>query len=396
MDSRPTFVVDRMLDGKAWPALATWSARPYTASWRQFGQHWPHTVPVELFEHLANHSVEHDFRSFSDSLGSRAFYAIGLGFFDFTIDYIKLLPGQILQRLRQREIQLLFYYHEGDNPYHIKKRLDQLCEDHSLHTDCYRFISGNTSANDIPGFVWFPDHELLYWHRNRAVAPTEIVSGPRAHAFTALNRTHKWWRATIMTDLWNRGLLDRAQWSYRTDVDCGDRIEDNPVEIDTLDVRGSLQRFLAGCPYTCDTATVDQQNDHHVIEKDHYTQSHFSLVIETHFDADGSGGAFLTEKTFKAIKHGHPFLIAGCRGSLAALRELGYRTFDHAIDNSYDDEPNNTQRWLRLRTSLQDLLAGDLVAWSESVRSDVEHNQRLFLRSKSPRLNTLLQTLYHD
>ena len=31
----------------------------------------------------------------------------------------------------------------------------------------------------------------------------------------------------------------------------------------------------------------------------------------------------------------------GPAGSLATLRNLGYRTFDHAIDNSYDLETNN-------------------------------------------------------
>lgn len=294
-------------------------------------------------------------------------------------------------------IRLLFYYHEGDNPFNIKARLDDLCRWHKLPTDCYRFVSGNTQADHIQGFVWFPDHELLFWHRNRQVLPCEIHQNQRAYKFTILNRTHKWWRATVMTDLWRQGLLDHAQWSYRTDVDCGDQIQDNPIEIDSFgDLRSHVDRFLAGCPYTCDHLTVDQQNDHHQTHTQHFSHSWCSIILETHFDADGSQGAFLTEKTFRAIKHGHPFVIVGCPGSLEALRKLGYRTFDHAMDNAYDQEINNTQRWIRLRELIAWLGQQDLAAWFESVRADVEHNQRLFAESKYSRLNNLSTQLHQS
>jgi hypothetical protein len=48
-------------------------------------------------------------------------------------------------------------------------------------------------------------------------------------------------------------------------------------------------------------------------------------VFETHFDADQSGGAFLTEKTFKPIKHGQLFFIAGLLAVYKVLRDQGYR-----------------------------------------------------------------------
>ena len=119
-------------------------------------------------------------------------------------------------------------------------------------------------------------------------------------------------------------------------------------------------------------------------------------MLETHFDADGSGGAFLTEKTFKAIKHGQPFIIVGCPGSLAALRELGYKTFDHAIDNSYDTIQDNTQRWLAVKSAISKLKSQNLDTWFDSCRSDIEHNQHLFCSSKADRLNTLIERIHND
>ena len=288
---------------------------------------------------------------------------------------------------------ILFYYHEGDNPYRIKQRLEQLCKEHNLPSDCYRFISGNTAADGIPGFAYFSDHELLYWHRNKEVPVTPINTKPRKRIFTALSRTHKWWRATVMADLVRNGLLYNSYWSYNTDVALDDLPEDNPIEVDTLEIRSLIDEFLKGAPYTCDSQTSDQHNDHSIVETAHYTDAYCNIVLETHYDADQSGGAFLTEKTFKPIKHGQPFIIVGCPGSLEALRKLGYRTFDNVIDNSYDLIENNTQRWQQTLHAIQQIHEQDMNAWFQRCQTDIIHNQQLFLSSKYARLNSLLERL---
>lgn len=377
------FVCDRIIKDKAYPALARHSAEPYTAEWRQFVQYWPNTVPCELHEHCVTHNYPHTLTTESGD-----YYTIGLGFFNFDLDYFALIPEKILDRAKN----ILFYYHEGDNPYNIKKRLDHLCDQHGLNRNLYRFISGNTVADEIPQFAWFPDHELLYWHRNRNILPASVHLNPRPYDFTLLSRTHKWWRATVVADLHRAGLLDNSQWSYNT-VDIGDRPEDNPIEIDSFDqLRTAVDGFLAHAPYSCDATTIEEQNDHHRTEYQHYLASYFNIVVETHFDADGSGGAFLTEKTFKPIKHGQPFVIVGAPGSLQALRNLGYRTFDNVIDTNYDTINDNTKRWLAIRSQIETIKQNP-AHYFNACLDDVLHNQHLFAQSKYNRLNSLLERL---
>jgi hypothetical protein len=384
MASKFNFLTDAVIHGKAYPALAEWSASPYTKEWREFGYHWPNTVPCELHEHCVTHGFPSTISSVSGD-----FYTIGIGFFNFDIDYFALIPPKILES----QTTILFYYHEGDNPYQIKQRLDVLCAQHRLPITCYQFVSGNTAAKHIPGFHWFPDHELLYWHRNQSVVPPDVVTAARSYDFTLLSRTHKWWRATVVADLYRTGLLNNSLWSYNT-VDIGDQPEDNPIEIDCFEhLRTDIQTFLTGTPYVCDHLTSDDHNNHHVAEIGHYTDSYCNIVLETHFDADGSGGAFLTEKIFKPIKFGQPFVIVGAPGSLQALRDLGYRTFDHAIDNSYDTETNNTQRWIQIKSAVAQIRQHDMHKWFNSCLNDVLHNQQLFLSSKYDRLNSLLERL---
>ena len=385
------FAADTILRDKAYPALAEWSAVPYTPEWRQFVQHWPHTVPCELHEHCTTHQFPFKILHTRDCLGPENFYTIGIGFFDFSIDYFALIPAEVFAN----KITVLFYYHEGDNPYRIKQRLDELCCLHNLPTDCYCFVSGNTAANGIERFAWFPDHELLYWHRNYKVPATPVHANSRPYLFTVLNRTHKWWRAAVMADLQRSGILNQSLWSYNTNLSLGDDPADNPIEVDTLELNTDIEEFLQYGPYTCDSLTVDQHNDHHLHVSEHYDQSYCHIVLETHFDADQSGGAFLTEKTFKPIKHGQPFVIVGAPGSLQALRDLGYRTFDHAIDNSYDLEHNNTQRWQRALQAIRKISQTDPQAWFASCMDDIQHNQQHFLASKYNRVNNLYDKLLH-
>lgn len=390
---RHNFVVDRILKDKAYPALARWVAEPYTQSWREFGQHYPNTVPVDLFDHCRQHDVDFSFHLLNSDYPDHSYYFIAPGFFNFDIDYISLLDNSVLQGLKTKRIKLVFYYHEGDNPYRIKSRLDALCLQHNLDIDCYCFVSANTAADLIPNFAYFACHEFIYWWRNKDINALPINVSNRNKNFTVLSRTHKWWRATVMADMYAQGLLDHSYFSYNTDVLINDLPEDNPIEVDTLGLQSAIDHFISQGPYVCDTLDAEQHNNHHLVVPELFNDAYFNIVLETHFDADQSNGAFITEKTYKCIKHGQPFIIVGPPGTLSALRQDGYRTFDHVLDNSYDLELNNTQRWLKVKQLITDLSKQDLHSIFLECVGDLQHNQQLFLSKKPQRLNKLLEKL---
>ena len=384
-------IADRTVKGRIYPALARHQAQPYTQAWREFGQHWPNTIPLRLQEYCDHHGVKLNIIDIDSEWPSDAFYPVGLGFFDFGIDYFKLMPERIRTGLFFDDVRVLFYYHEGDNPFHIKTRLDELCAKHNLRNDCYRFVSGNTAAKSLPNFVYFTDFELWYYQRNRASPALKIHTSPRERDFTVLNRLHKSWRALAMADLKNLDLLDNSYWSY-----CESGVFDDaecPIQIDDIaGLRGATEKFLQSAPYISDELDHDQRNDHSTLISKYHVNSYCNIVMETHFDADQSGGTFLTEKTFKPIKHGQMFFIAGPAGSLQVLRDLGYRVFDHILDNSYDLETDHTQRWMALTRAIY-FAQTALPKLFEQARTDIEHNQQLFLTTKTSRLNTLIKDI---
>jgi hypothetical protein len=140
--------------------------------------------------------------------------------------------------------------------------------------------------------------------------------------------------------------------------------------------------------------TLDDQNRHGTLVPEHFNNSYIHLVLETFFDADQSGGSFLTEKTFKPIKHAQPFVLIAPPGSLQLLRDLGYKTFDAVIDPSYDTIVNNTQRWQCIRELLLQIQSQGVEKISRACAADVIHNQQHFLSTKFDRIYQLYRKLH--
>lgn len=375
-------IVDRIVNGKIYPAFAQTQNS-------NFDCHYPYTVPLRLQEYCVEHGVPLNIYHVEDHFPTNSFYPVGIGFFDFSIDYFELMSSDLRKQLREQRVRVLFYYHEGDDPVHIKDRLDELASNHLLPPNCYVFISGNTAAKSLPNFVYFADFELWYYQRNRASPALKMHTRPRERDFTILNRLHKSWRALAMADLKHNGILDNSYWSY---CETGDFVDaECAIEIDDISgLRTRTEKFLQSAPYVSDELDFDQRNDHSTLVPKYHVNSYCNIVMETHFDI--GGGTFLTEKTFKPIKHGQMFFIAGPAGSLQALRDLGYRVFDSVLDNSYDLEPNATQRWMALTRSIF-FTQPDLPQLFELCRADIEHNQQLFQSSKANRLNTLIKDI---
>lgn len=381
-----TLVYDRLSRASiGYPNLARHDAVPYTPAWRQFDKHWPWVVPLRLTLYLDHWQIP--YQCCSTQMAQSGWYPIALSWFDFSIDYFDLIPTTTLDKIRQGQFRVLFYYHEGDNPQRIQRRLQDLAAMHAVGSDQFRLVSANTAAD-----WYFSEHECFFHYVNRTQQPRS--SATRNRDFTLLNRQHKWWRACVVADLERSGLLVNSMWSYDTTRAAVDDPADNPISIFTVPgLPESLAQFMRDGPYVCDDLDPDQQNDHHWVNDALYSKSFFHIVTETHFDADQSAGTFLTEKTWKCIKYGQPFIMVAPAGTLQHLRDLGYRTFDHVLDNSYDSVQDPTQRWLAIKHLIAHLKHSDIASLWQQCQSDVEWNQQFFEQHVKHNVNSLLEAL---
>jgi hypothetical protein len=121
-----------------------------------------------------------------------------------------------------------------------------------------------------------------------------------------------------------------------------------------------------------------------VVDGSAYRDTYFSLVTETVFNYPYS---FRTEKIWKPIAVGHPFIVAANAGFYRDLHNLGFKTFGHVIDESFDTIQNSQDRIERIATVIEDLCQQDLASFLSECYNVCKYNQELYAdtRHKIPR-----------
>lgn len=111
-----------------------------------------------------------------------------------------------------------------------------------------------------------------------------------------------------------------------------------------------------------------------------YIDTYFSVVTETIYTYPYS---FRTEKIWKPIAIGHPFIAVANCGFYKDLHALGFRTFGHLIDESFDTIENNMTRLERIRDVIINLCNSDLISFLLAAREVCEYNQQHLWQMRS-------------
>jgi hypothetical protein len=105
-----------------------------------------------------------------------------------------------------------------------------------------------------------------------------------------------------------------------------------------------------------------------------YIDTYFSLVTET--VCAESTVSFRTEKIAKPLAMGHPFIVASTPGFYRDLRSLGFQTFGHVIDESFDNIDNTQDRMDRITDTVADLCNQDLASFLAACQDVCKYNQQ--------------------
>ena len=116
------------------------------------------------------------------------------------------------------------------------------------------------------------------------------------------------------------------------------------------------------------------------ISHDDFHQTFVSVVTESLSDKDI---LFLSEKIWKPIYMGHPFIVLGNPGTLKYLKKLGFQTFDRWWDESYDDEEDLERRIDKIVLILKRLAEKnheELIVVREQMRDIAIKNREVFIK----------------
>ena len=202
-------------------------------------------------------------------------------------------------------------------------------------------------------------------------------------------RPHRIW---IMSQLYKRNYLKDGYVSFLNRYftpsvdsfslkDAEQFTKGNPKE--AVD---DMQKFLReSTPIILDNTADDigEQLNQRRMKVEHYANSYFSIINETVCESAPGDPLFITEKVYQPILQLHPFIVVGSRGTLAHLRDSGYKTFEPMFDSKYDWIENSAERIDSAWTQIN-LMCGmkneDLHRMYFEIYDTLLYNRELFLK----------------
>lgn len=299
------------------------------------------------------------------------------------IDF-KYVREEVKQDVREgrAKIVLLMPY-EGDYPAEVFDRLHSWCTNCRFDKDDVYFVNANIKSNKLSKELnfsvkvlptiftsMFPMYRENYDENIYTKECTFEPVSNLTNLYVCYNRRPRYHRLIMLCSLlanniWHRGLishrpdnfkqdLSRVNWEFQSYVKMLEAIGPKELDMDLLDNNPAIQYNI-----------------------DHYKQTFLSLIPETGFS---NHSVFFSEKIWKSIRVGHPFILVGSPGMLKELHNLGFKTFSNWWDESYDDEINLEKRIKKISNvllKLSQVSITELKDLRRDLRDTVEFNQNL-------------------
>jgi hypothetical protein len=255
-------------------------------------------------------------------------------------------------------------------------------------------LSGGRLPDKYPHFLHehFFVRVLAYQENLEQMSKISEIFGKtdKPYDFLFLNGRARPHRKYLWYKFRQRGLLERSIWTMMEGGPAGNRIlqlrQDGIDLLAQITPVQSLPKQYEVSRYR-NKDTVVKQNDSRFIkfdlfenewgeiylESSAYVDSYFSVVTETILDGSFS---FFTEKIAKPLAMGHPWIAATNQGFYNDIRNLGFRTFGHVIDESFDNIDNAQDRIDRVVDIVTDLCQQDLNSFIKACEDICKYNQQ--------------------
>lgn len=231
---------------------------------------------------------------------------------------------------------------------------------------------------------------LDYEENLQAIAQSSCIyeNNNKPYKFLFLNGRSRSHRKYLLEKFRLSGLLDQCLWTNLENrlgtlgqLVLWQQEQDlmlTPTEIKTLSSQYEVNRYRSQVNENFESGFIKSKLFNNewgeiYIEPKPYIDTYFSLVTETVFDYPYS---FRTEKIWKPIAMGHPWIVVTNAGYYRDIRNLGFKTFSHVIDESFDLIDDNQQRIERISEVVEDLCSQDLAKFLEECYNVCKYNQQ--------------------
>ena len=320
------------------------------------------------------------------------YYCFPIGCFhhprDWAADAFDHVPAAVLQDARSGRALLLFdqnqegnadpklwsWFYSSAAQHQIDPRqIIYMTSDHLAEKshDSYCNLNGIDQQIHVLSTL-FNLHAITDMLRKRDVVPCGYdqwlaAKDPSTKLYNCLNRVlhpHRLWLflKLFAQDLIAQGLVSMDSFTDVPNLPDGSSLDDSLIRR----AQGLLPLVVDKSDFT--------ENHFNDLNPDIYLRSWFSVITETYVD---DGQLLIGEKLFKPMLCASPFMVLGSRGTLARLRELGFRTFPELWDESYDsmDITCRIDAIVAQITNVSKI--SDLRSWFAQAEPALRHNHAL-------------------
>ena len=213
----------------------------------------------------------------------------------------------------------------------------------------------------------------------------------KPHTFLFLNGRARPHRKYLFERFKRTGALDNSLWTMLDAMPCvwrsfqlrenGIDIMATPSPLQHLPTQYEVPRYrnpkfglVVPDRTNLKQELFDREWGEIYLEPAPYIDTYFSVVTET--VCAESRLSFRTEKTAKPLAMGHPFIVASNTGFYRDLHNLGFQTFNHVIDESFDQIDNHQDRMNRIVDIVTDLCQQDLASFLQECYNVCKYNQQ--------------------
>jgi len=242
-----------------------------------------------------------------------------------------------------------------------------ICDEHVKRNDL------KINAYGVSAFETFFSIPEDYQNDKTKIVPFDAEADNPKKYFLSYNRQPRSHRLLFAYYLWQAGLTKKGLFSLKFDINMG-RLSDiytKKVVDDRL-----FKKMVSEGDYTIDISTVDNLANN--FSYSNYEDTFVSVVTETLQD---NGCIFFSEKIWKPISIGHPFILMGNPFSLRKLKDLGFQTFSDFWDESYDNIISESERILAITKLVKKITLmsnQELADIREKAKPILIHNRQVF------------------
>ena len=184
----------------------------------------------------------------------------------------------------------------------------------------------------------------------------------KPYNFLCLNKIQRDHRTKLLNKLNNLKLLNRALWSCHWENNLLPKEYPDKFNNQQLEIKINNTSHEAHQAQWPDGLLFPQL----------YIDTYFSVVTETNFSIPVD---YRTEKIYKPILIGHPFVAVSGYHFYQGLKNLGFKTFSGLIDETFDNILNDDDRINAISNTIKNLCASDLNEFIKAAKPICDYNR---------------------